>query len=285
MLSQSANNKEMITMVNKLLILLTFVALLPQAALAELSYIGSSTIGTGILTAGAVAAFEKKSGKKFKEVAIPGSNKGIEAVVSGKSELAGVSREIKPEERKAGLVGTIIGYDALTVFVNKNNPVKNLSKEQIKGIFTGKITNWKEVGGKNAPIVPNTENLDGKRATVQFFQEHVMDGAAFGNFKRFEQQVEQLVEVAKDENAVCGISHGLLSAVAKEHQAKVKSVNIAGTEPTPANVQSGSYFISRPLNLVTKGLPKGDVKEFISFILSPEGQAIVGKNFVPVRKK
>jgi phosphate transport system substrate-binding protein len=256
----------------------------PHTALAELSYIGSSTIGTGILNAGAVAAFEKKSGKKFKEVAIPGSNKGIEAVMNGKTELAGVSREIKSEEKKAGLIGTIIGYDALTVFVNKNNPVKNLTKEQIKGIFTGKITNWKEVGGKNAPINPNTEQLDGKRATVQFFQEHVMDGAAYGNFKRFELPVEQIIEVSKDDNAVCGISHGLLSAIPKENQARVRSVNIAGTEPTAANVQSGSYFISRPLNLVTKGLPKGDVKEFISFILSPEGQAIVGKNFVPVRK-
>jgi phosphate transport system substrate-binding protein len=112
-----------------------------------------------------------------------------------------------------------------------------------------------------------------------------MDGAAYGDFKRFELPVEQILEIAKDENGVCGISHGLLSAIPKEQQTKVKSVNIAGTEPTPANVQSGSYFISRPLNLVTKGLPKGDVKEFINFILSPEGQAIVGKNFVPVRKK
>lgn len=258
---------------------------LPQIALGELSYSGSSTIGTGVLNSGGVAAFEKKTGKKFKAVDIPGSGKGVQTLIDGKVELAGASRPLKPEEKKAGLSATTIGYDAIAVFVHKSNPVKSLSKEQLKGIFTGKIKNWKEVGGKNAPIVPNTEILTGKRATIEMFQEHVMDGAAYAKFKEIDLPRDQIVDLVKNENGICSVSLGLLASLSKEERDKVKAISVNDIQPTEKNVQSGAYLISRPLLLVTKGLPKGDVKEFISFILSPEGQAIVAKNFVPVRKK
>jgi phosphate transport system substrate-binding protein len=259
---------------------------LPGIALADISYSGSSTIGTGILKeGGAVAAFEKKSGKKFASVDIPGSGKGIQALTEGKVNLAGASRPLKPEEKKAGLSATTIGYDAIAVFVHKSNPVKNLTKEQLKGIFTGKIKNWKEVGGKNAPIVPNTEILSGKRATIEMFQEHVMDGAPYAVFKQVDLPRDQIVELTKQENGICSVSLGLLASLSKEERGKVKAISVAGSEPSEKNVQSGAYLISRPLLLVTKGLAKGEIKEFISFILSPEGQSIVARNFVPVRKK
>ena len=118
----------------------------------ELSYSGSSTIGMSVLDAGAVKAFEQKTGIKFKSIEQPGSGKGIQALLDGKVTLAGASRSLKPEEKAKKLLGTAIGYDAIAVFVHKNNPVKNLTKEQVKGIFTGKIKNWKEVGGKDALI-------------------------------------------------------------------------------------------------------------------------------------
>ena len=272
-------------MVKKLLFALTIFTIFPHVALADLSYSGSSTIGTGVLNSGAAAAFEKKSGKKFKSVEIPGSGKGIEALMAGKVELAGASRPLKAEEKKAGLAAATIGYDAIAVFVHKSNPVKNLTKEQLKGIFTGKIKNWKEVGGKNAPIVPNTEIRTGKRATIEMFQEHVMDGAAYGNFKEIDLPRDQIVALTREENGICSVSLGLLASLSKEERAKVKAISVNSTEPTEKNVQSGAYLISRPLLLVTKGLAKGDVKEFITFVLSPEGQAIVAKNFVPVRKR
>jgi phosphate transport system substrate-binding protein len=271
---------------NRFLATLFATIILPNVALADITYSGSSTIGTGVLKeGGAVAAFEKKSGKKFTSVEIPGSGKGIQALIEGKVELGGASRPLKAEEKKAGLSATTIGYDAIAVFVHKSNPVKNLTKEQLKGIFTGKITNWKEVGGKNAPIVPNTEIIAGKRATIEMFQEHVMDGAQYGKFKEVDLPRDQIVELTKQENGICGVSLGLLASLSKEDKAKVKAIKVAGNEPSEKNVQSGAYLISRPLLLVTKGLAKGDVKEFITFILSPEGQAIVAKNFVPVRKK
>ncbi|KAF0217277.1 MAG: phosphate transport system substrate-binding [Geobacteraceae bacterium] len=264
--------------------LFAVLIVLPHTALAEITYSGSSTIGTGVLKAGAVEAFEKKSGKKFASVDIPGSGKGVKALIEGKVVLAGASRPLKPEEKKEKLSSTTIGYDAVAVFIHKNNPIKNLTKEQLKGIFTGKIRNWQEVGGKNAPIVPNTEILDGKRATIEMFQEHVLDGAPHAKFKQIDLPREQIVEVAKDENAVCTVSLGLYATLPADIRGKVKSISVNGVSPDDKNTRSGAYLISRPLNLVTKGVPKGEVKEFISFIISAEGQAIVSRNFVPVRK-
>jgi phosphate transport system substrate-binding protein len=187
----------------KLLAILFAIIILPSVAMADITYSGSSTIGTGVLKeGGAVAAFEKKSGKKFKSVEIPGSGKGIQALIEGKVELGGASRPLKAEEKKAGLSATTIGYDAIAVFVHKSNPVKNLTKDQLKGIFTGKITNWKEVGGKNAPIVPNTEIIAGKRATIEMFQDHVMDGAQYGKFKEVDLPRDQIVELTKQEKVI-----------------------------------------------------------------------------------
>lgn len=268
-------------------LIFSFVFLLSGIAVAadELSYSGSSTIGMSVLEAGAVKAFEKETGIKFKSVEQPGSGKGIQALLDGKVTLAGASRTLKAEEKNQKLLGTAIGYDAIAVFVHKNNPVKNLSKEQVKGIFTGKIKNWKEVGGKDAPIKPNTEIAGEKRATMLAFQEMAMDNAAYGSgFKEIDFPRDQIVDVAKNDNSVCSVSYGLLAAVSGDLRGNVKAVTVNGIAPSDANIQSGAYLISRPLLLVTKGLPKGEVKKFIDFMLSAEGQKIVGINFVPVKK-
>lgn len=272
-------------MVNKLWVVLAICIIFPQIALAELRYSGSQTVGDGVLTAGAIAAFEAKTGQKlFSTYEYSGSGKGIEKVAAGAVDVAGASRALKPAEKKLGISSTTIGYDAIAVFVHKNNPVKNLTKEQLKGIFTGNITNWKEVGGKNAPINANTEFRNSKRATVETFQELVMDGAPYANLKEIDLPREQIQAVTKDENAVCTVSVGLLSTLTKQERDKLRAASVNGVAPVAKNVQSGAYIISRPLIIVSKGLPKGQQKEFISFLLSTEGQKIVSKNFVPVRK-
>lgn len=251
----------------------------------ELSYSGSSTIGMSVLEAGALKEFETKTGVKFKSIEQPGSGKGIQALLDGKVTLAGTSRALKQDEKNKKLLGTAIGYDAIAVFVHKNNPVKNLTKDQVKGIFTGKIKNWKEVGGKDAPIQPNTEIAGQKRATMLAFQEMAMDNAAYGSgFKEIDFPRDQIVDVAKNENAVCSVSYGLLAAVSSDLRGNVKATTVNGVEPSDKNIQSGAYLISRPLLLVTNGLPKGNVKKFIDFMLSADGQKIVNKNFVPVKK-
>ncbi|MBI5641605.1 MAG: phosphate ABC transporter substrate-binding protein [Nitrospirae bacterium] len=268
-----------------LFILAMFVVPVTATGEDELSYSGSSTIGMSVLDAGAVKAFEEKTGIKFKSVEQPGSGKGIKALLEGKVTLAGASRTLEAEEKKQKLIGHAIGYDAIAVFVNKKNPIKNLSKEQLKGIFTGKIKNWKEVGGKDAPITPNTEIAGQKRATMLAFQEMAMDKASYGQgFKEIDFPRDQIVDVAKNENAICTVSYGLLAAVSPDLREKVKAVTVNNIEPTDKNIQSGAYLISRPLLLVTTGLPKGNVKKFIDFMLSKEGQEIVNKNFVPVKR-
>lgn len=267
------------------LVVLALAATVLSAQAEDLSYSGSSTIGTGILTAGAADAFTKKSGINFTAIEQPGSGKGIQALLDGKVLLAGASRPLKAEEKQKKLIGTTIGYDAIAVFVHKDNPVKSLTKEQLKGIFTGQIKNWKDVGGNDAPITPNTEILTGKRATIEMFQELILDGAAYGTgFKQIDLPRDQIVDLAKVPNGICGVSLGLLAAVPADLKTKVKAIALNGIAPNGNNIRSGAYLISRPLLLVTPGLAKGPAKEFISFMLSPEGQSIVAKNFVPVRK-
>lgn len=255
-----------------------------QAA-EEIAYSGSSTIGMSILQAGAVKAFENKEGVKFKFVDNPGSGKGIDALLAGKTPLAGASRPLTADEKKKKLLGTAIGYDAIAVFVHQDNPVTKLTKNQLKGIFSGLIKNWKEVGGKDAPITPNTEIAGEKRATMLEFQKLAMDDAPYGTgFKEIDLPRDQISYLAADETGICSVSLGLLAAVSPEVRAKVKAVTVNNVEPTDDNIRSGAYLISRPLLLVTNGLPKGVVKKFVDFMLSSEGQKYVAINFVPVKR-
>ena len=268
------------TLVSTVIVLVVTVTV----ARGDISYNGSSTIGMGFMQAGAVDKFSKKTGIKFTSVLNDGTGKGLKALAEGKVPLAGASRPLKPEELAQGLVPTTIGYDAIAVFVHKDNPIKGLSKAQLKGIFTGKIRNWKEVGGENAPIVPNTEILNGKRATIEMFQEMVLDGEKYGaGFKQIDLPRDQIVEVAREKNGIASASRGLLVTTSMEMRNKVKVIKIDGYNPTPANARSGSYPISRSLFMATMGAPNGEAKTFIDYVLSSEGQGIMKTNFVSVK--
>ncbi len=275
-------------MINNLLLFITIcIAVVPGSAFAgnDLSYSGSSTIGMGILEAGAQKAYEEATGKKFALMEMPGSGKGLDALLAGKVSIAGVSRPLKKKEKSQGLVDTTIGLDAIAVFVHIDNPVKNLTKKQLKGIFTGRIKNWKEVGGNNAPIEPNTEIAGAKRATMLEFQELVMDNAPYGQgFKEIDFPKDQIIETAKNKNTICTVSRGLLMKLSPYMKTKVKVVTVNGAMPTEPDILSGAYIISRPLLLVTKGAPSGEAKEFINYMLSQDGQKKVRINFVRVKQ-
>lgn len=259
-----------------LLLLAVWAVILPFIAKAEVSYTGSSTIGEEIIPE-AAKAFTRKTGIKFGSIENPGSGKGIQALLEGKTQLAGVSRSLTASEKAEKLNYQIIGYDAIAVFVHKNNPVKNVSKEQIKDIFTGKIKNWKQVGGKDAPIVCITEIWGQNRATMIEFQRLAMDGAEYTrDRKEVDKPIEQVAALIEEENGICNVTLAF-------KRPEVKALSVENVEPGINNVRSGSYLFSRPLILLTKGLPKGDVKKFIDFILSSEGQKIVEKHFVTVK--
>ena len=261
-------------------LLITAVVLAGAPALADVSYNGSSTIGQNILPK-ATKLFTEKSGIKVSSIKNDGSGKGVKALLANECNLAGISRAPKDAEKSEGLRFYTIGFDAISVIVHKDNPVRGLTKAQVAGIFSGKIRNWKEVGGKDAPIVPVTEILGEIRATQVVFTELVLGTedlkSAYGdNHVEVDKPIDEANAVAKDVNAISAVSAAFVTGA---HHA----LSVDGAAPTRDNVRNGSYPVSRPLNLVTPQKPPKEVVEFVKFMLTPEAQAIVGESFVPTK--
>jgi phosphate transport system substrate-binding protein len=252
------------------------LCVLAGSASAQLSYVGSSTLGETIIPE-AAKAFTAKTGIPFGRIEIQGSGKGLEMVLRGEAPLAGVSRSLSSEEKQRHFYYRIIGYDAVGIFVHPTNAVTTLTKEQLKAVYTGRITNWKELGGLDAPIVLITVIAGSGRGLVNELQDNIMDGAPYR---------EDRIDVERQLDAVAALapkSYGITAASPAFAQAGIKAVAIDGFAPEPQHVQSGAYLLSRPLLLVSQAHPPGEVKQFIDFMLSPEGQAIVARKFVPVR--
>jgi phosphate transport system substrate-binding protein len=256
----------------------------PGIASAEVVYGGSSTVAE-VLQGGMAKGFESKTGTRVQIADLSGTGKGLKELADGKVNLVGSGRVLNAEEKKSGLLGTIVGYDGLAVYVHKSNTVKDLSKEQLKDIFTGKVKSWKQLGGKDVKIVPLIEPLASKRATVQLVQDLVNDGAAFApGIREVDQLKDQVAEVARSEGALCFASVGFLASADGAVKGNVRQVSLDATDPSDANIRSGAYLLSRPMLFVTKGLPTGDLKAFLEYALSRDGQAVVERYFVAVKK-
>lgn len=204
-----------------------------------------------------------------------GSSQGIKAAADGIAQIGASSRELKNTEKSA-VKEIQIAIDGIAIVVNpKNEKISNLAMAQVKDIYSGKITNWKEVGGKDAPI--NVVTREAGSGTRGAFEEIVMHDARITD-KAITQASNGAVRstVAGDENAIGYLSLGYLSK-------EVKSVKIENVEPTVDNVKNGSYKVKRPFLYLTKGEPSGEVKAYIDFVLSPEGQEIVGKHYIKVK--
>lgn len=205
------------------------------------------------------------------EINQTGSSSGIKDALSGTSEIGMSSRELTNEESE-GLEEVTIAVDGIGVVVNKNNPVKNLTLEQIKDIFTGKITNWSEVGGEDKEIVVvSREEGSGTRTAFQeildYSTEETTKNATVNNSTG---AIKATVE--ENENAIGYMSIGYIDS-------SIVAINVDGVEATSDNIKSGDYKIQRPFLLVYKesGLSE-EGQEFIDFILSDEGQAIVAED-------
>ncbi len=210
------------------------------------------------------------------EINQTGSSSGIKDTISGTTEIGMSSRELTDEESK-NLKEVTIAVDGIGVVVNKNNPVKNLTLEQIKDIFTGKITNWSEVGGEDKEIVVvSREEGSGTRTAFQeilnYSTEDTVKNAIVNNSTGATK-----VMVEENDNAIGYMSIGYIDD-------SIESVNVDGVEATADNVKSGEYKIQRPFLLVYKeGALSEEGQEFIDFILSDKGQAIVAEeNLVTV---
>ncbi len=279
-----------------LFILVTFMLTVPAYAAGNKNSIqikGSDTM-VNLGQAWAEKYMEENPGD-FVAVTGGGSGTGLSSLISGTCDIAMSSRNIKDKEialakQKGNNPFEIkVALDGLAVVVNPANPVSNLTVDQLAGIFTGSITNWKEVGGKDEKIVILSREVNS--GTHVYFKEHVLRKGNASGTEEFAPGALMLSssqaiadEVSGNSSAIGYYGMGYISNKQKP-VAVAKDTNSEYVNPSIDNVLSGKYPISRPLFLYTNGEPQGLVKKIVDYILSKEGQDIVIKtDFVPVKK-
>jgi len=225
-----------------------------------------------------------------------GSGTGIAALINKQTDIANSSREISSkEEESAKGAGVnpfriVVATDGLSAIVHPENPVKKLTLEQLGKIFKGEITNWNEVGGKNAKI-----SLYGRQSnsgTFVFFREFVVKADYSPHMKSMNGNAQIAEGIKKDKDGIGYVAVGYVVNGKGEVMAGVKLLDISKEAQSVAyspasmeNVMSGRYPISRPLNHYTNGKPTGKLLDFIRFEISEEGQKIVQQEgFFPVQK-
>ena len=204
-----------------------------------------------------------------------GSGAGIEAVLAGRCDIGLSSRDLKEEEKENGLEGTILAYDGIAIIVHPDNPVADLSIETIAKIYTGEITNWKDVSGNDGEIVligreANSGTRDGFESITdtedkcKYRQECTSTG-------------DVITAVSSNPNA---IGYASLASV----KDSVKAVSVDGVTPSEATVKDGSYAVQRPFVLVTKKDSKlsGNAQKFFDYITSEAANEVIsGAGVVP----
>jgi phosphate transport system substrate-binding protein len=211
-----------------------------------------------------------------------GSGVGIAALIDGTTDIANASRPMKDKEvtsaKEKGITPNeiTIAKDGIAVIVNPENPVCGITLQQLKGIFTGEINDWSELGGKPGTIV--VVSRDVASGTFEVFKEKVLEGEKVrDDALMLASNKAVATTVAQTPGAIGYVGLGYLSS-------DVKALSVNGVDPTRANVISGDYPLARSLFMYTNGKPQGLAKEFIDFILSPAGQKIVEEQgFVSIK--
>ncbi len=234
----------------------------------------------GSTSVGAVAeplaqAFEAKYSNASVEVQGGGSTTGVTQAINYATDIGMASRNLKDSEQGQGLIIHNIAVDGIAIITHPSNTVTNLTTDQIKGLFSGDIKNWNEVGGKDQPVVVvSREPGSGTRG-------------AFEKILDIEDMVLETIvsdstggartTVSSNENAIAYISAGSL-------EDSVKAVVVDSVECTTQTISAGTYTISRPLLMLTNGTPNDNAQKFLDYVLSSEGQAIVEEEgFVKVK--
>ena len=204
-----------------------------------------------------------------------GSSVGVQSAKDGVADIGNSSRDLKDSEKAYNLYEYTIAKDGIAIVINPSNQVDEITSDQIKKIFAGEITNWNDLGGKDAVItVINREEGSGTRGA---FEEIVMKDTVFIGSAIIQPSTGAIKQtVSTDPDAIGYISMGSMDS-------GVKGLMIDGAQPNSDNVLNGSYKISRPFLMLTKDEPQGAVKAFLDFIFSQEGQDIVGQEFIKVK--
>ena len=232
--------------------------------------------------------FMKANKGKTVTVTGGGSGVGISALLEGTTDLAQASRKIKFDEKQKLQEGgksvkeVAAAYDALAVVIHPSNKVGNLTREQLEGIFTGKIKNWKEVGGEDLRIIPYARETSS--GTYEFFKESVLKNKNYMNGIMSMPATGAIVQsISQTRGAISYIGLAYLNK-------DVKAVHVSYdngktyTEPSVANAKNGSYPIVRPLYYYYVTSAESKVKPFIDYVLSAEGQKIVAEiGFITVK--
>ncbi|RKY42389.1 MAG: phosphate-binding protein [Candidatus Makaraimicrobium thalassicum] len=236
--------------------------------------------------------YMEKNRGKYIAVTGGGSGTGIAALMNRKCDIADASRNMKPKEiGRAISLGispkrVVIAMDGLSVIVNGDNPVTEFTMEELGKIFRGEVTNWSEMGGDNMPVT-----LYGRQSnsgTFVFFRDTVLKSDYSSRMKRMNGNSQIVEAVRHDRSGIGYVGVGYV-----KNAAGVDAVSVAAYAGSDyaspldaAAVKSGKYPIARPLNQYVNGTPSGDVRDFIEFELSPEGQRIVEEEgFFPIPKE
>lgn len=227
------------------------------------------------------AAYEKKTGVKI-NLQGGGATKGIRQVSVQHSDLGGSCRQtledpttLAPDEHERRVQMDPVAWDALAVIVHKGNPVKNITLDQLRKVYTGRITNWKQLGGSNAPIELYIRK--GKISGVGRTLRELVFYDYEKNFTSPHLHVEKStgpIEKALEKDAVNGIA---VTGISSARKRKVKILDLEGKDPSYNNIKNGDYLLYRPLFLVTNlaSFQNPEIRKFSEYVHSEEGKAVI----------
>lgn len=214
-------------------------------------------------------AFEAKYKGTKVLVSGGGSSVGVKSATDGTADIGTSSRDLTVNETSAGIEGIVIAYDGIVIIVHKNNPVQGLTTKQIRDIFSGNITNWKDVGGNDAPIAVVTR--DSASGTRKAFEELVMGKGVNITSTAYQTSAtgSEIGYISGNPNAIGYISYGSLDG-------SVKAIKVDGVAASVSTIKDNTYKIQRPfLYVVKKGEVSPLAQAFIDFTLSAEGQELL----------
>mgnify|MGYP006383056803 CR=1 FL=1 len=215
--------------------------------------------------------FKEKYPDMTVETQFTGSSAGLQALIDGQCDIADSSRSLTPAEKKKGLVENVVAIDGIAISLNKKNKVNNVTSKQLADIYTGKITNWKQLGGADEKIVViGRESASGTRAA---FEELLK----VENKCKYAQELDNTgAVVAKCASTTGAIGYVSLDAVDNT----IKTAKLNGVDATESNIKAGTYKLSRPFVMATKGAiskQNKKVQAIFKYVNSDEGQKILKK--------